>query len=191
MLTDLLVIFLLQALYVSISTVRWIILVRGHPLLASLISFFEIILYVVALSMVVGQLGDPLRVVVYALGYATGAFVGSRVEERLALGYTLFQIITRPPSNLAARLREAGMGVTVWNAEGREGDRLVLMVVARRKWTPMVMKLLEQLDPNAFVLQSSPQAFRGGFIDKYLKPRIVSALPVPPPESLPSSRTGS
>lgn len=169
MLSQLLLIFVLQCLYVSITTVRWIILVRGHPILASIISFFELILYVVALGMVVTQLGDPLRVVVYALGYAVGAWVGSKVEERLALGYTQFQIITRAPSQLAWRLREAGMGVTEWSAQGREGERLVLLVVARRKRTPMVMKLLNQLDPNAFVLQMQPQAFRGGFIEKVLR----------------------
>ncbi|MCI0673132.1 MAG: DUF2179 domain-containing protein [Myxococcaceae bacterium] len=175
---DLLLIFLLQALYVAITTVRWIILVRGHPVLASCISFFENLLYIVALGMVVTKLGDPMRVVVYALGYATGALVGFKVEEKLALGYTMFQIITRPPSTLAQRLREAGMGVTVWGAEGREGDRLVLMVLARRKWTPMVMKLLQELDPNAFVLQSAPQAFRGGFLDKYLKQGALPAYPI-------------
>jgi len=168
-LNDLLLIFVLQATYVAITTVRWIILVRGHPVLAACISFFEHLLYIVALGMVVTKLGDPMRVVVYALGYAVGAWLGSKVEEKLALGYTMFQIITRPPSQLPQRLREAGMGVTVWDAEGREGDRLVLMAVARRKWTPHVMKMLQELDPNAFVLQSSPQAFRGGFIDKYLK----------------------
>lgn len=185
MLTELLLIFFLQCLYVSITTVRWIILVRGHTLIASCISFFELMLYVVALGMVVTQLHDPVRVVVYAFGYAVGAWVGSKVEERLAIGYTMFQIITRPPSRLAWRLREMGMGVTEWSAQGREGERLVLMVVARRKWTPEVMKLLSELDPNAFVLQTQPQAFRGGFIEKFLRQgplpagNVVSLPPAP------------
>lgn len=171
MLLDLLLIFSLQALYVTVTTVRWIILVRGRRLLAAVISFFEIILYVVALGMVVTNLNDPVRVVVYAFGYATGALVGSWVEERLAIGYTVLHIITGAQSTqLPQQLREAGLGVTVWEAEGREGSkRRVLMAVARRRWAPQLMTLIEQLDPQAFVVRTEPTAFRGGFLLKYLK----------------------
>jgi uncharacterized protein YebE (UPF0316 family) len=123
MLLNLLIIFALEALYVTISTVRWIILVRGQRILASIISFFELILYVVALGMVVTQLHDPLRVGVYALGYAVGALAGSLAEERLAIGFTVFQIITDPDSDLPVRLRESGLGVTVWMAPHEEAGR--------------------------------------------------------------------
>jgi len=170
---DLVLIFFLEALYVAVTTVRWIIMVRGQRLLASVISFFELILYVVALGLVVTQLHDPIRVVVYSAGYAVGAFVGALVEERLAIGYTVFHIITTHGSTLAQQLREAGLGVTDWQAEGREGPRTVLMAVARRKLAPSILKRIETMDPNAFVVRTEPQAFRGGFLMKYLKNSIV------------------
>lgn len=169
MLTNLLLIFALEALYVTMTTVRWIILVRGQRLLAAVISFFELILYVVALGLVVTALNDPLRVVVYAAGYAVGALSGSWLEERLAIGYTVFHIITHYPSDLPGKLREAGLGVTVWQAQGRERDRMVLMAVARRRWARQLMQLVEKLDPTAFIVQTEPRAFRGGFLLKYLK----------------------
>lgn len=166
---DLIIIFVLQALYVSVTTVRWIILVRGKRLLSAVVSFFELMLYVVALGMVVTKLDDPLRVVIYALGYATGVLLGGWAEEQLAIGYTLFHIITRPDSPLPQQLRTAGLGVTVWPAEGREGKRMVLMAVARRKLAARILKMISQWDPAAFVVQSEPNAFRGGFLLKYLK----------------------
>lgn len=169
MLVDLLIIFSLQATYVTVTTVRWIILVRGGRYLASFISFFELILYVVALGMVVRQLDDPARVVVYALGYAVGSLAGSLVEERLAIGYSIFHIITHSP-DLAPKLRELGLGVTAWTGKGREGDRHVLMVVAKRRWGPKLLRDLAELDPQAFVVQSEPKSFRGGFLLNYLKP---------------------
>lgn len=169
MLTDLLIIFLLQVVYVGINTVRWIILMRGGRYLAAFISFFELILYVVALGMVVTKLNDPLRVGVYAFGYAVGALAGSWVEEQLALGFTIFHIIAPPGSPLPAKLREAGLGVTAWEAEGREGGRLVLMAVGRRRWNRQIMRLVEEVDPRAFVVRTEPQAFKGGFLLKYIK----------------------
>lgn len=166
---DLIAIFLLQAVYVAVTTVRWIILVRGQRLLSAIISFFELILYVVALGMVVSQLHDPWRVGVYAFGYAIGVLIGGWAEERLAVGHTLFHIITQPGSALPPVLREAGLGVTVWVADGREGNRLVLMAVARRKFAPQILAKIEATDPKAFVVQSEPKTFRGGFLLKYLK----------------------
>lgn len=166
---DLLLIFVLQATYVTITTVRWIILVRGMRYLASFISFFEIMLYVVALGLVVNQLSDPLRVLVYALGYAAGSLTGSLVEERLAIGFSLYHIITTD-STLATKLRAEGLGVTCWTGQGRQGDRQVLLVVSRRRWGRQLLKLVSDLDPQAFVVQTEPKNFRGGFMLKLLKP---------------------
>lgn len=166
---DLVIIFLLEALFVTVMTCRWIILIRGSRYIASVISFFEQILQVIALGMVMVQLDDPMRIVAFALGYAVGSLAGSVIEERLAIGYTIFQIVTHPHMDLAPKLREAGLGVTVWSAAGREGERQVLMVVVRRKWGANVMKWVEEIDPKAFIVRLDPQAFKGGFLLKYIK----------------------
>jgi uncharacterized protein YebE (UPF0316 family) len=169
MIRDLIIIFSLEFLFVTIMTFRWIILVRGSKMVAGFISFFEQMLNVIAIGMVVSQLGNPLRIVIYALGYALGSLTGSWLEERLAMGYTIFQIITTPSSNLALKLREMGLGVTVWDAEGQEGSRQVLMAVARRKWGTTLMKVINGHDPQAFVVRTDPHAFKGGFLLKFLK----------------------
>lgn len=166
---DLLIIFFAQATYVSITTVRWIILVKGRRLLASVISFFEVILWVYALGLVVNQLSNPWKIITYAFGYAVGSLVGSKIEERLALGYVLFQVITTRIGEVAPALRKHGLGVTDWRAEGRTGEREVLMVVARRKHGPQVIQLLDQLDPQAFVVQLDATWYKGGFLQKFLK----------------------
>ena len=59
--------------------------------------------------------------------------------------------------------------MTDWRAEGRMGQREVLMVVARRKNGPQVVRLLEELDPQAFVVQLDASWYRGGFIQKMLQ----------------------
>ncbi|MFZ5817759.1 MAG: DUF2179 domain-containing protein [Bacillota bacterium] len=168
-LLDFLIIFFAQATYVSITTVRWIILVRGGRLLAATISFFEIILYVYALGLVVTQLSNPWKVVTYAAGYAVGSLVGSKIEEKLAIGYTLYQVITTRLGQVAPLLREHGLGVTNWRAEGRMGEREVLFVVSRRKLAHKVLSLIEQADPQAFVVRLEPSAYKGGFLQKYLR----------------------
>ena len=163
---DLILIFVLQVIFVSISTFRWIILMRGNYKMASVLSFFEVLINLTALSIVFSKLGNPLNMMVYALGYASGAWIGSRIEERLAYGFYICQIITKSPNDLATILRWHGLAVTAWPATGRSGPREVLLVVIRRNLTRRLYKLLDEHDPSAFVLAMEPRVFRGGFMAK-------------------------
>ena len=175
MMMDLMIIFLLEALFVAVMTCRWIILIRGSRYIAAFVSFFEQILQVIALGMVMIKLDDPLRIIAYALGYAFGSIAGSVIEERLAIGYAVYQIVTYPESQLAHKLREAGIGVTVWQASGREGERQVLMAVIRRKWGSNLLRMVEELDSRAFVVRIDPQAFKGGFLLRYMRSKPLDS----------------
>src|SRR5690606_23153126 len=97
---EVLTIFVAQVIYVSTLTVRWIILLRGSRWLAAAISVGEVMIYVYALGLVVTNLDQPIKLVVYAVGYATGSLLGTFIEERLAFGHVVLQVIT--PSGSAA-----------------------------------------------------------------------------------------
>lgn len=163
---DVLVIFSAQVLYVTMMTVRWILLLKGHRYPAAVISIFEVVVYVYALGLVVSQLGDFTRLAFYALGYATGQLVGTKLEELLAVGYTTVQVVAPLPSELPAALRHNGFGVTSWRGGGRDGDREVLFVVLPRRRTGELFQLIEQYEPAAFALLMEPRSFRGGFLTK-------------------------
>jgi uncharacterized protein YebE (UPF0316 family) len=164
---DILLIFCMQVVYVTITTVRWIILMKGSYKIAASISFFEIVIWVSALSLVVTRLQDPLRILVYAAGYSVGAILGGKLEEKLAYGYSVLQVITERTTGLPQLLRQEGFGVTNWSGSGLEGEREVLMVLARRKQLGDLTDLINRHDPHAFILVSEPRAFKGGFLARY------------------------
>ncbi len=167
---DFVIIFVAQAVYVATTTVRWIIMLKGGRQVAAVISFFVVLLFVYALGMVITHLHNPWKAATYALGYAVGTLVGGQIEERLALGYILYQVITTRIGEPAPRLREHGLGVTVWGAEGQQGPREVLFVVPRRRLSGKVTTLMDRIDPGAFVVQVEPSWSQGGFLQKYLLP---------------------
>ncbi len=81
--------------------------------------------------MVLNRLNNPINLVVYALGYGVGVYVGMVIEDRLALGYTMISVILPDPkSSLPGVLRENGFGVTQHAAYGLEGERLELEILA-------------------------------------------------------------
>lgn len=182
---DILVIFSAQVIYVTMMTVRWILLLKGHRYPAAVISVFEVIIYVYALGLVVSQLGDFTRLLFYALGYAAGQLVGSKLEELLAVGYTTVQVVAQSPTQLPHTLRQHGFGVTTWQGTGRDGNREVLFVVLQRRRTGELFGLIEEYEPAAFALLMEPRSFRGGFLTKRM--RAVPGPPGPPTSAGPAA----
>ncbi|MGI6604696.1 MAG: DUF2179 domain-containing protein [bacterium] len=158
-------IFVARVVDMSGTTIRTIMVVRGQRLIAAIIGFFEVIVYILALNQVVGKLDNPFNLLAYALGFATGNYVGSAIEERMALGFVTVEIIpSQYDSPLADLLREQGFGVTCFAAEGREGPRLVLHVLLKRKKLTQLLDMLRETDDNAFYTIMDTRATRGGFL---------------------------
>jgi len=167
MLFDLAFIFLARIVDVSLGTVRMILTIRGDRYTAAVIGFFEILVYVVALGKVIGGLSDPLKLLLYCSGFASGVIVGTWVEELLALGYRGIQVITAKENQpLVDRLRDEGFAVTTWEAEGLDGAKLVMSMVVKRDVAVKAADRIREFDPHAFIVFMEPKTFTGGYIKK-------------------------
>ncbi len=119
-----LIILIINIVYVSFFTIRMILTLKGQRYLAAGISTIEILVYVTGLSLVLDNLDQIQNVIAYAIGYGLGVIVGMKIEEKLALGYIMVNVITKELDlDLPRQLREKGYGVTNWVAGGLEGDR--------------------------------------------------------------------
>ncbi len=74
--------------------------VQGRKIHAAIIGFFEVSIYVTALSKVVGNLDNPGNLLAYALGYACGNYIGITIENRIALGNLAAQVILKEENNI-------------------------------------------------------------------------------------------
>ncbi|PTX59137.1 uncharacterized protein YebE (UPF0316 family) [Melghirimyces profundicolus] len=164
MLGILLFIFFVQIAYVTVSTIRLIVMMKGNARLAAVISFCEVFIYMLGLAVVLENIDAWYNLIVYCLGFALGVYTGSLVEEKMAIGYVTVQVITRKEdSNLPEQLRNDGFGVTSWIGEGLTGERLVLMVLTKRKRQKELISRVKEIDPQAFMVSHEPKTFNGGF----------------------------
>ena len=109
-----LLIFLARLVDVSLGTIRMIMVVRGKRIVAALVGFMEVTIYLLAISRVLSRMDNPFNVLAYALGYATGNYVGIFLEEKMALGNIIVQVILEHEvDELVEKLRDNGFGVTV------------------------------------------------------------------------------
>ncbi|MBN2584461.1 MAG: DUF2179 domain-containing protein [Planctomycetes bacterium] len=156
-------IILARIVDVSIGTMRIIFVARGHKLLAPIMGFFEVTIWVLAVGQVFKNLTNPVCLVAYGVGFATGNYVGMVIEEKLATGLVALHVITqRKTSQLPDVLRDEGFGVTKIDAEGKLGPVTVLYVVLPRKRLKGVIERIERYNPKAFYSVEQIRGVSGG-----------------------------
>jgi len=144
-------IFMARVLDVSFGTIRIIFVTRGHKLLAPLIGFFELLIWLVAIGKVVQNLDNVFCYVAYAGGFAAGNYLGICIEQRLAMGAVIIRIITKEDaSELIKNLRAEGYGVTSIPAYGSSGQVSVVYSVVRRRALKDVVAIVKRFNPKAF-----------------------------------------
>ena len=136
---------------VSLGTIRTIMVFRGMWLIAGVIGFFEVLIWLLAAAKVLQTLNHWYLAVAYAAGFATGNIVGIWLESKLAIGTTLLRSIsTNLDLHLGDHLRAAGYNVT--EISGRDSHQqpieILLIVESRKKVGPLIDHI-HSIDPDA------------------------------------------
>lgn len=144
-------IFLARIVDVSLGTLRTILLVRGYAIFAAGLGFFEITIWLFAISSVIQHLNNPTSIAAYAGGFAAGNIVGIWFERKLAMGFQLVRFVSNDPTRqIATALRADGFTVTEVKAEGRDGPVEICLVAVSRKRVPFAMRVASTIDPSVF-----------------------------------------
>lgn len=165
----LLIIFVCKVIEVALSTIRIILINRGYRILGAILSFFELILWVfVASNVITGMSAAPLKGFMYALGFTVGVYLGSLIENWLAFGKVMIQVIASKASGqlIVDFIRGQKLGVTEVAAHGVQGEKVVLMVFSERKSAKKLVADLLKIDPELLVTISDLAGISGGFLPK-------------------------
>lgn len=163
-------IIVINVAYMTMTTLRLILVIKGYPRAASLLSILEVFIYLIGLTMVLDDLSNPWNMAAYCLGWGLGVYIGSLIEGKLALGYVLFEIIINlEDAEIMNDLRSKGYGVTSWLADGKTGQKICLKVIAKRKNEKKLRNTILEMWPKAFVISYEPSKLNGGFLVKQMK----------------------
>lgn len=147
-----LLIFCARIADVSIGTVRLICVTRGMNVLAVGLGFFEVLIWVSAVSTVLVHLDNWVNILAYAGGFTTGSAVGLWIEQRLALGVVAVTFISRQfGAEIAGQLRAANARVTTITGSGRDGPVEVSLAVVPRRQTAPLVAVARVVDPEVVV----------------------------------------
>lgn len=165
-------IFFVRILDVSMGTFRTIITVKGKSLYASIIGFIEVFIWFMIVREALNTDETSIFIAIsYALGYATGTFIGSILSKKFISGTLSVQVITSKAKIMADTLRENGYAVTVIDVEGKDHsqNKYMLYIGINDKKLNHLQKIIEQIDSSAFVIINETKYIQNGFINNVAK----------------------
>ena len=152
---------------ITIQSLKTCMMVKGQRLKAAGLGFIECTIWGLVISTLIGTLGDNLLLLVfYCIGYATGLFLGSTLESKIALGTSNLELIASDESTarIIAYLKENDRGYTVFEGHGSKEKMNMIFVVLPRKETPQVLKeIRKSCDNKVFVAVSEVSKYAGGY----------------------------
>ena len=146
-------IFILKVIENAIGTLRMIFVSNGRKYLAALLQLVCSLIWAISTSMVViNVLEEPLKVIFFALGCSVGSFLGSILEEKLALGTNMVICITK--QNIMNEIRSFGYSLTSTKGNGLDVKNIIFIMTTRRKKGKLI-EILKNLDANAFIISGN------------------------------------
>lgn len=152
---------------ITIQSLKTCMMVKGQRIKAAGLGFIECAIWGLVISTIIGTLGDNLLLLLfYATGYATGLFLGSTIESKIALGTSNLELIASDDSTkkICEYLKENNRGYTVLEGHGsKEKMNMIFIVLPRREAAKTLREIRAVCDNKVFVSVSEVSKYAGGY----------------------------
>ena len=170
-----LLIFLSRIADQTLGTLRFIFLSKGYKYIAPFLGFFEVIIWLIAVTQIIKHIENPISYVAYGAGFAAGNYLGMILEEKLSLGKVMLRIIPKKDtSNLIEYMRSQNYGITIIDAHGSIGDVKMIMSIMDRKDTKKLIPIINTFNPHAFFTIEDIRAVKEGVFRSKRKSSLSS-----------------
>ena len=158
------IIFGLRTVDLTLSTLRMLFIIRGRRASTWILGLLQAFVFIAAIAGVLGNLQDPLNLIAYAGGFATGSVLGMIIEIWLAPGHSLLRITSaKRGRTILELLHRGGRGATEISGQGRLGMVSLILCFVPRRHIDQVKRAVIEADPEAFITVEHVRQLRGGW----------------------------
>lgn len=163
-------IFIVRIVDVTLGTLRTIITVKDKIFLASVIGFFEVLVWFLIAKEALDTASNSILVgIFYALGFACGTYIGGKLSQRFIKGNLTVQVITtKATPKWLETLRKNGFAVSVMdiNQKDNEPDKYMFFIEINKNAFNKLYKLIKQFDKSAFIVVNESKTVINGYFSE-------------------------
>lgn len=141
------IIFILKILENALGTLRLIIVSNGKKIEGAVLNFLLSVVWVISTSMVVID-NNIYKILVFAFGSLIGSYVGSVLEEKIALGNNMLFIISKKYDQIKNKLTNSKINCYLISKD-------IVIVMTSRKKRKEVIDLILSIDNQAEIISET------------------------------------
>lgn len=137
----------------ALATLRLIVVSNGKKKLGAILQFIVTLIWIILTGTVLmGLQKDIFKAIAFALGALFGSYLGSVLEEKIALGTNIFmvEINSDKATELINNLKKENFQISKIKS-GNDGN-IILMITGARKKTSKVVSIIRNTDKKAVIL---------------------------------------
>lgn len=161
-------IFFGKMIDVTLSTLVTIYVVKNKRLLATIIGFIDVFIWLLVVNAALSNSVNSLNVaIIYSLGYAAGTYLGSLISNIINNDFVNVQIVTKNDNNIIKnRLKESKYSASMIECTGihKEDKKYIIYATIKHKDLNNFKNMIRKLDNNAFLMISDSKEIIGGYI---------------------------
>ena len=138
-------IFSAKLLENAISTLRLIVVSSGKKLFGAILNLIVSIIWIFSTSLAIINIKDTLNIIAFALGSFIGSYIGSIIEEKIAIGSNMLFIVTKKEIIIKEKIDELKYTSFIIN------DDIILIMVDRKK-RKNLLNIIRKIDPDSTII---------------------------------------
>ena len=144
-----LIIFILKIIENSLATLRLILVSNGKKWLGAFLLFTTSIIWIVSSHIAIIDINISM-VLIFSVGSLLGSYIGSILEEKMAIGNNMLICITQ--KQMSEILRQNGYIITKIEGYGKDSKKEVLFVILKRNQNKDLISLVRSLDQESIIV---------------------------------------
>lgn len=163
-------IFVSKVIENSLSTLRLIVVANGKKWLGAILQFIVALIWIFVTSLVVHNINkDIWKIFAFAFGSLIGSYVGSIIEQKIALGESMvFSIINNETKNKTIKtLHNNNYSFTYFKGEGLKNPKTIIITMVPRKQRKEIIQMIKECDSKSMIISEKAISMYGGTQGKY------------------------
>lgn len=149
------IVFVAKVIENGLATLRVILIANGKKGMGAFLQFLITIVWIAATGIVIIDINkDPIKVIFFALGSYVGSYLGSIIEEKMALGNNMVLAIVNESysKEIITKLRDWNYSVTILKGENKDEAKDILMIMVPRKKRHEIIEIINNIDDDAMIV---------------------------------------
>ena len=146
-------IFVFKIIEDALATLRLIVVSNGKKKLGAILQFVVTLIWIILTGTVLmGLQKDIFKAIAFAVGALFGSYLGSVLEEKMALGTNVFivELNYKKALELIKILEEEKFQISKFRSSNQEN--VILMITGARKQTKKIVSTVKEIDKEAIIL---------------------------------------